>query len=102
MTMPRIAPRISRYLTADDLAAGLAYDVRTGLSATPKALPPKYFYDARGSELFEEITRLEEYYPTRTEERILRAKADDIVRAVRRRHAGRAGLGLVHQDQTSA
>ncbi len=79
MTMPRIAPRISRYLTADDLAAGLAYDVRTGLSATPKALPPKYFYDARGSELFEEITRLEEYYPTRTEERILRAKADDIV-----------------------
>ena len=79
VTMPRIAPRISRYLTADDLAAGLAYDVRTGLSATPKALPPKYFYDARGSELFEEITRLEEYYPTRTEERILRAKADDIV-----------------------
>jgi L-histidine Nalpha-methyltransferase len=79
VTVPRTAHRISRYLTADDLAASLAYDVRTGLSAMPKALPPKYFYDARGSELFEEITRLPEYYPTRTEETILRAGAEEMV-----------------------
>src|SRR5690242_18804278 len=53
-------------------------DVRRGLSATPKVLPPKYFYDARGSELFEEITRLPEYYPTRTERAILAARAPEV------------------------
>ena len=41
--------------------------MRAGLAATPKTLPPKWFYDDRGSELFDEITRLPEYYPTRTE-----------------------------------
>src|SRR6185312_4596977 len=50
-------------------------DVRAGLSASPKTLPPKYFYDARGSELFDEITRLPEYYPTRTERAILERAA---------------------------
>ena len=44
----------------------------------PKRLSPKYFYDATGSELFEAITRLPEYYPTRTEATILEAAADDI------------------------
>ena len=47
----------------------------------PKELPPKWFYDARGSELFEEITRLPEYYPTRTERAILDAHADAIAKA---------------------
>jgi L-histidine N-alpha-methyltransferase len=46
-------------------------EVAAGLSAPQKELPPKYFYDHRGSELFEEITRLPEYYPTRTERRLL-------------------------------
>src|SRR3954449_9200914 len=46
-------------------------DVAAGLAAPQKELPPKYFYDHRGSELFEEITRLPEYYPTRTERRLL-------------------------------
>jgi L-histidine Nalpha-methyltransferase len=46
-------------------------EVAAGLSAPQKELPPKYFYDHRGSELFEEITRLPEYYPTRTERGIL-------------------------------
>ena len=50
----------------------LAEDVRRGFAATPKTLPPKYFYDEAGSDLFEEITRLPEYYQTRTELRILR------------------------------
>ena len=48
-------------------------DVASGLARTQKELSPKYFYDKRGSELFEEITRLEEYYQTRTEKQILNA-----------------------------
>jgi L-histidine N-alpha-methyltransferase len=66
------------YLDASALAAQLAEDVRIGLTATPKTLPPKYFYDARGGELFAEITRLPEYYPTRAEAAILRAHAAEI------------------------
>jgi len=52
--------------------------VRAGLGATPKTLPPKWFYDDRGSELFDEITRLPEYYPTRTERSILVEHARDV------------------------
>jgi L-histidine N-alpha-methyltransferase len=48
-------------------------DVLTGLAATPRAIPARWFYDRRGSELFEEITRLPEYYPTRTETALLEA-----------------------------
>jgi dimethylhistidine N-methyltransferase len=55
-----------------------AADVLDGLTATPKWLPPRLFYDARGSELFEEITRLPEYYLTRAERQIFEAYADDI------------------------
>jgi L-histidine Nalpha-methyltransferase len=58
--------------------AALRADVRAGLTATPKTLPPKYFYDARGSELFDEITRLPEYYLTRAETAILRRHAAEI------------------------
>jgi L-histidine Nalpha-methyltransferase len=53
-------------------------DVIQGLTKTPKSLPPKYFYDDRGSELFEQICELPEYYPTRTEAWILRQYADEI------------------------
>ena len=56
-----------RHLTPGYLDQALRADVTRGLTATPKQLPPKWFYDARGSELFEEITRLPEYYPTRRE-----------------------------------
>src|SRR3954468_22573200 len=69
------------YLDPGALADQLATDVRAGLTATPKTLPPKYFYDARGSELFDEITRLPEYYPTRTERAILAARAPEIAAA---------------------
>ena len=54
-------------------------DVVEGLTGRPKSLPPKYFYDDRGSVLFEQITDLPEYYPTRTEEAILAAAAAEIV-----------------------
>ena len=53
-------------------------DVIAGLSATPKTLPARYFYDDRGSALFEQITRLPEYYPTRTEQAILDERAADV------------------------
>ncbi|MDW5322633.1 L-histidine N(alpha)-methyltransferase [Plantactinospora sp. KLBMP9567] len=68
------------YLEERDLERALREDVRTGLTGTPRWLPPKWFYDARGSELFEEITRLPEYYPTRTERAVLAARAGEIAR----------------------
>ena len=54
-------------------------DVRAGLSAEPKELAPKYFYDERGSQLFERITELPEYYPTRAERAILDSRSGEIV-----------------------
>jgi L-histidine Nalpha-methyltransferase len=68
----RVQAQPGRYLDA------LRADVRAGLTAVPKTLPPKYFYDARGSELFDEITRLPEYYLTRAETSILRRHSADI------------------------
>jgi L-histidine N-alpha-methyltransferase len=67
-------------LPPDYRAASLRADARAGLTATPKALPPKWFYDAQGSALFEKITELPEYYPTRAERAILQAAAADIAR----------------------
>jgi L-histidine Nalpha-methyltransferase len=61
-----------------DAAAAMAHDVREGLSASPKELSPKYFYDERGSLLFEQITELDEYYPTRAERAILAARSAEI------------------------
>jgi L-histidine N-alpha-methyltransferase len=66
-------------LGARDRHAELARDVRDGLSRPLKEIPPKYFYDARGSELFERITRLPEYYLTRVETEILERRATDFV-----------------------
>ena len=62
-----------------EAAATMARDVRRGLCAVPKELSPKYFYDERGSQLFESITELEEYYPTRAERGILTARSAEIV-----------------------
>jgi L-histidine Nalpha-methyltransferase len=70
--------RIDSWLTEDD-ERSLGRDVLAGLTRTFKELPPKHFYDARGSELFEQITELPEYYPTRAELEILRDRADEIV-----------------------
>jgi L-histidine N-alpha-methyltransferase len=69
---------IDVHLTPDYTARALREDVRAGLTASPKWLPPKWFYDARGSGLFEQITRLPEYYPTRAEREILQARAGEI------------------------
>jgi L-histidine Nalpha-methyltransferase len=56
----------------------LRADARSGLTSSPKVLPPKWFYDEEGCRLFDEITRLPEYYPTRTERAILAQQASDI------------------------
>src|SRR3954469_4245838 len=62
----------------DDRTSAFASDVIEGLTEHPKYLSPKYFYDAAGSELFEQITMLPEYYPTRTELAILRDHGEQI------------------------
>ncbi|MFD9422868.1 MULTISPECIES: L-histidine N(alpha)-methyltransferase [unclassified Streptomyces] len=69
---------LTRTLPVDATDAALRADVLSGLTRHPKTLPPKWFYDAHGSELFEEITRLPEYYPTRAEREILLARAPEI------------------------
>jgi L-histidine N-alpha-methyltransferase len=68
-------------LDTDELRDQMARDVRSGLAATPKALRPTYFYDAHGSDLFDRITRLPEYYPTRREREILQARAGAVAEA---------------------
>jgi L-histidine N-alpha-methyltransferase len=73
--MTRTGIRVDVHLEPDSMQRALEADVRAGLTATPKTLPPKWFYDERGSELFDEITRLPEYYPTRTERGILAERA---------------------------
>ncbi|NXY99198.1 L-histidine N(alpha)-methyltransferase [Streptomyces sp. BR123] len=70
--------QLTRTLDENAADSALREDVLTGLTRSPKVLPPKWFYDARGSELFDEITRLPEYYPTRAEREILLARAGEI------------------------
>jgi L-histidine N-alpha-methyltransferase len=84
---------------ADELRAQLERDARVGLMSHPKRIPSKYFYDARGSELFDEITRLEEYYPTRTETAILERVAGEIVGQVRPREIVEIGAGYSRKTQ---
>ena len=72
---------LDNYLAADAADAALRRDVRDGLTQHPKTLPPKWFYDAAGSDLFDQITRLPEYYPTRAEAQILAARAGEIATA---------------------
>lgn len=71
----------------------LADDVRTHLLERERTLPPKYFYDRRGSELFDRICDTPEYYPTRTEEALLEASAAAIVRRVAPQHLFELGSG---------
>jgi L-histidine N-alpha-methyltransferase len=72
---------LANHLSAGHAARELRNDVRDGFSRTPKSLPPKWFYDATGSDLFDQITRLPEYYPTRAEASILVDRADEIAAA---------------------
>lgn len=69
---------IEVHLGPEDWARSLRADAAAGLASMPKELPPTWFYDERGCELFEAITRLPEYYPTRAERSILEAQGDAI------------------------
>ncbi len=70
--------RIEVHQAPEQLRRDLRRDVGAGLTAIPKELAPKYFYDDRGSDLFDRITRLPEYYPTRAERAILEERAGEI------------------------
>ncbi|MFY1651624.1 L-histidine N(alpha)-methyltransferase [Solwaraspora sp. WMMB762] len=85
--------RIDIELTDADQRHALRTDARAGLTADPKWLPPKWFYDKHGSELFERITALPEYYPTRAERAALAAHADDIAAVTRARTLVELGSG---------
>lgn len=74
--------RIDAHVDAEARTKALADDVLRGLRSRPKTLPPKYFYDEAGSALFDEITRLPEYYLTRVEEGLLQACAPAVMRRV--------------------
>jgi L-histidine Nalpha-methyltransferase len=73
-----VPPSVEVHLGPDGIASALERDVRRGLLAEPKELPPKWFYDELGSLLFEAITRLPEYYPSRRERQILHEHAGDV------------------------
>jgi L-histidine N-alpha-methyltransferase len=97
-----IAPRdvrIDRNHSDADIAAALAADVLRGLTATPKSLPPRWFYDDAGSELFDEITRLPEYYPTRREREVLRTYAPDVAARTRARVLVELGAGSAEKTR---
>lgn len=94
-TTPLAAPFLRRVRSGEEEQARMAAEVREGLLAKPLPfLPSKFFYDERGSALFDEITRLPEYYLTRTEESILPQAARDAVSRVRPRHLIELGSGL--------
>jgi L-histidine N-alpha-methyltransferase len=84
---------LTRTLPEDATDAALRADVHRGLTGRPKTLPPKWFYDAHGSDLFEKITELPEYYPTRAEREILLARSGDIAAATRARTLVELGSG---------
>ncbi|WP_432041155.1 L-histidine N(alpha)-methyltransferase [Streptomyces cadmiisoli] len=84
---------LTRTLPEDATEAALRADVQRGLTGTPKTLPPKWFYDAHGSELFERITELPEYYPTRAEREILLARSTAIAAATGARTLVELGSG---------
>ncbi|MEV7627145.1 L-histidine N(alpha)-methyltransferase [Actinoplanes sp. NPDC089786] len=86
-------PALDVHLDDDEISRSLRSDVITGLTAEKKWLPPKWFYDARGSELFEQITELREYYPTRAERQILTDRAAEIARHTRARSLLELGSG---------
>jgi len=84
---------LDRRLPPGFLREALRADALAGLTAEPKSLPPKWFYDAQGSALFDKITELPEYYPTRAEREILRATAAGIAGQTRARTLIELGSG---------
>jgi len=88
------------HLQPSDLEEALRSDVRRGLTASPKFLPPKWLYDDRGSKIFDQITRQPEYYPTEAERRLLEQVADDIASAARADTLVELGSGTSDKTRT--
>ena len=86
--------RVDVYTDAHTRLKIMAEDVRRGLSTRPRTLPPKYFYDAAGSRLFDEITRLPEYYLTRTEDALLDTLAPGLMSSLAPREVVELGSGF--------
>ena len=80
-------------LTSADPMKTLVNDVRAGLLASPRSLPPKYFYNDEGSKLFNEICETKDYYPTRTEFALFNEHADEIINTVQARTYVELGAG---------
>ena len=90
---------IDRRLPDRFFEQSLRADAAAGLTATPKRLPPKWFYDERGSELFDKITMLDEYYPTRAEREILAAAAGEIAGQARSETLVELGSGTADKTR---
>jgi len=79
MNNPILTPSIDVHIDSSDIERALRDDLCTGLMSSPKVIPPKWFYDHVGSGLFDQITKLDEYYPTRAEREILIREAPSII-----------------------
>ena len=90
---------LDRRLPPGFLTEALRADALSGLTSEPKSLPPKWFYDAQGSALFEKITELPEYYPTRAEREILHARAAEIAARTRARTLVELGSGSTEKTR---
>jgi len=96
---PRSNLAIDVYLEDDAATRDVVRDVRRGLSSTPKTLPSKYFYDDRGSRLFQKITELPEYYLTRAETELLRREAARIAQITRFENLVELGSGFADKTR---
>lgn len=93
------SPTLERHLPQDFLVRSLRADAYRGLTATPKWLPPKWFYDTVGGELFQQITCLPEYYLTRAEREILSAQGGEIAEITRARWLVELGSGSAEKTR---
>ncbi len=89
----------SRKVPAALPVADIIEDASKGLIDAPRSMPPKYFYDERGSQLFDAICETREYYPTRTEEALLRACARDVIAQLRPDHIVEFGSGTARKTR---
>jgi L-histidine N-alpha-methyltransferase len=98
MDLPNVV--IDDYLDESGAPDAMGREVRSGLTSKPRRLPSKYFYDSRGSDLFEEITRLPEYYLTRAEQALLEASAPTIAALSRFEELVEPGAGSAKKTRT--
>ncbi len=95
-----LVSRLTRHRVPAALpVADILEDAGKGLVDTPRSMPPKYFYDERGSQLFDAICETREYYPTRTEEALLRSCAHDVISQLRPDHIVEFGSGTARKTR---